>query len=282
MAAIMLIEQKKSRKNRSPVKVRLILFRRESCRIEENEITLKLYSPLTGDFYKNDVDEYGWNNGVADYPTLFSGVDMAYYEESIREAVEQRDSDDGGNLMPYFDEDRNPGVRKKVLSAVPTVEIRDGELMGCTTVKLKEPLTEAEMQDLQDYLKGQFSDGWGEGFEQQEIQTGDGVLFVHFAEEPFDFTVEQVQGTETSKEQPVPKRPKMKLVGQDGNIFAILGRASRLLKENGQPDQAKEMRNRVYQSGNYYKALNIISEYVETELSEKVPPKQKKRSDRER
>lgn len=218
---------------------------------------------------------------MADYPTLFSGVDMAYYEESIREAVEQRDNDDG-NLMLYFNEERNPGVKKKVLSAIPTVEIRDGELMGCTTVKLKESLTEAEMQDLQDYLKGQFSDGWGEGFEQQEIQTGDGVLYVHFAEEPFDFIVEQVQGTETSKEQPVPKRPKMKLVGQDGNIFAILGRASRLLKENGQPQQAKEMSSRVYQSGDYYKALNIISEYVETELSEKVPPKQKKRSDRER
>lgn len=213
---------------------------------------------------------------MADYPTLFSGVDMAYYEESIREAVEQRDSDDGGNLMPYFDEDRNPGVKKKVLSAVPTVEIRDGELMGCTTVKLKASLTEAEMQDLQDYLKGQFSDGWGEGFEQQEIQTGDGVLYVHFAEEPFDFTVEQVQDTEASKEQPIPKRPKMKLVGQDGNIFAILGRASRLLKENGQPRQAKEMSSRVYQSGDYYKALNIISEYVETELSEKVPAKTKK------
>lgn len=213
---------------------------------------------------------------MADYPTLFSGVDMAYYEESIREAVEQRDSDDGGNLMPYFDEDRNPSVKKKVLSAVPTVEIRDGELMGCTTVKLKEPLTEAEMQDLQDYLKGQFSDGWGEGFEQQEIQTGDGVLYVHFVEEPFDFTVEQVQDTEASKEQPVPKRPKMKLVGRDGNIFAILGRASRLLKENGQPQQAKEMSSRVYQSGDYYKALNIISEYVETELSEKAPAKTKK------
>ena len=208
---------------------------------------------------------------MADYPTLFSGVDMAYYEESIREAMGQRDNDDGGNLMPYFDEDRNPGVKKKVLSAVPTVEIRDGELMGCTTVKLKESLTEAEMQDLEDYLKGQFSDGWGEGFEQQEIQTGDGVLYVHFAEEPFDFTVEQVQDTEASKEQPIPKRPKMKLVGQDGNIFAILGRASRLLKENGQPQQAKEMSSRVYQSGDYYKALNIISEYVETELSEKVP-----------
>lgn len=250
--------------------------------IEKQEITLKLYSPLTGDFYKNDVDEYGWNNGVTDYPTLFSGVDMAYYEESIQKAVKQRGSDDGGNLMLYFDEERSPGVKEKVLSAIPSVEIRGDELMGCTTVKLREPLTEPEMQDLQDYLKGQFSDGWGEGFEQQEIQTSDGVLYVHFAEERFDFEVEQVQSTEVSKEQPVPQRPKMKLVGMDGNIFAILGRASRLLKENGQPQQAKEMSSRVYQSGDYYKALNIISEYVQTELSEKSPKKTKKGRGEER
>ena len=128
---------------------------------------------------------------------------------------------------------------------------------GCTTVRLKEPLTGPEMQDLQDYLKGQFSDGWGEGFEQQEIQTGDGVLYVHFAEERFDFEVEQVRSTEVSKEQSVPKRPKMKLVGMDRNIFAILGRASRLLKRNGQVEQAEEMSNRVYHSRDYYKALNL-------------------------
>lgn len=42
------------------------------------------------------------------------------------------------------------------------------------------------------------------------------------------------------------------------------------------------MIRRVQQSENYYKALNIISEYVQTELSEKAPAKQKKRSDRER
>lgn len=109
------------------------------------------------------------------------------------------------------------------------------------------------------------------------------TLIINASKKPLSIdTVEQVQDTEASKEQPIPKRPKMKLVGQDGNIFAILGRASRLLKENGQPQQAKEMSSRVYQSGDYYKALNIISEYVETELSEKVPPKQRKRSDRER
>ena len=78
------------------------------------------------------------------------------------------------------------------------------------------------------------------------------------------------------------KRPQMKLVGEDGNIFAILGRASKLLRENGQPEKAKEMSDRVYQSGNYYQALHIISKYVETELSENIPPKQKKRSEPER
>ena len=36
------------------------------------------------------------------------------------------------------------------------------------------------------------------------------------------------------------------------------------------------MSNRVYHSGDYYKALNIISEYVETELSEKTPADPKK------
>jgi hypothetical protein len=89
-----------------------------------------------------------------------------------------------------------------------------------------------------------------------------------------------MQPAEAMKEQLPPHRPKMKLVGQDGNIFAVLGRASRLLKENGQPDQAKEMCDRVYQSGDYYKALNIISEYVETELSERMPVKSKKGKER--
>ena len=77
-------------------------------------------------------------------------------------------------------------------------------------------------------------------------------------------------------------RPKMNLVGQDGNIFGILGKAARLLRENGQPDQASEMTNRVFHSSSYEAALGIISEYVETELSKKIPSKSNKERGNER
>ena len=74
-----------------------------------------------------------------------------------------------------------------------------------------------------------------------------------------------------------PARPKMALVGQDGNIFGILGRASRLLKQAGQSKQADEMFQRVTSSGSYNEALCIISEYVETELSVDIAEKNKKK-----
>ena len=42
------------------------------------------------------------------------------------------------------------------------------------------PLDRWEMNRLETYLTGQYSDGWGEGFEQQDIPVEDGVLNVHF------------------------------------------------------------------------------------------------------
>jgi len=210
-------------------------------------------------------------------PDEFSGFELANYEESIQSAITASLKGSGGDLMPYFSEQRNPGVKAKVLSAIPSVELRDGELMGCTTVRLKEPLNDVEMKALQEYLRGQFSDGWGEGFEQWEIYTEDGTLYVHFwNEDSFSFEAVPVQAAEPTKEPSVPKRPKMKLAGMDGNIFFILGKASQLLKRSGQPEQAKEMADRVYRSGDYGKALSIISEYVETELSVKPPARSRK------
>ena len=72
--------------------------------------------------------------------------------------------------------------------------------------------------------------------------------------------------------EPEQKKPSMRLEGQDGNIFSILGRASRLLKDVGQKGQADEMFRRVTSSGSYEEALHIISEYVDTELSGHTAP----------
>ena len=59
------------------------------------------------------------------------------------------------------------------------------------------------------------------------------------------------------------KKPKCPLIGSDGNIFNLLGMASRTLHENGMREQAQEMQSRVTASGSYSEALNILGEYVE-------------------
>ena len=59
------------------------------------------------------------------------------------------------------------------------------------------------------------------------------------------------------------KKPKCPLIGSDGNIFNLLGMASRTLRENGMSEQAKEMQSRVTASGSYSEALDILDEYVE-------------------
>lgn len=59
------------------------------------------------------------------------------------------------------------------------------------------------------------------------------------------------------------EKPKCALIGQDGNIFNLIGIASRTLKQNKMQEEAKEMVERVTNSNNYSEALNIIGEYVE-------------------
>jgi len=66
-------------------------------------------------------------------------------------------------------------------------------------------------------------------------------------------------------------RPQMELLGMDGNIFFVMGSASRLLKRAGLYDESKEMFERVQSSHDYYTALGVISEYVYTEISNRDP-----------
>lgn len=85
------------------------------------------------------------------------------------------------------------------------------------------------------------------------------------------------------QEKPLsPAKPTMSLLGMDGNIFAIMGQASVLLKEAGMDDLVSHMVQRVTTCGDYFKALNIISEYVDTELSDHTQPKQPKKSEQKK
>ncbi len=66
------------------------------------------------------------------------------------------------------------------------------------------------------------------------------------------------------------KKPKCALIGEDGNIFNLMGIASKILKRNGMREEAKEMCEKITKSGSYDEALNIISDYVEIVSQEEL------------
>lgn len=53
------------------------------------------------------------------------------------------------------------------------------------------------------------------------------------------------------------------LENEDGNIFNVMGLAAKALRRADMPEEAKEMCEKVTHSGDYYKALGIIMEYVD-------------------
>ena len=77
-----------------------------------------------------------------------------------------------------------------------------------------------------------------------------------------DYVDNRLGGFEPEQNKAEKVKPDCALIGQDGNIFNLMGIASRTLKQNGMADEAKEMCSRVTSSGSYYEALNIIGEYV--------------------
>lgn len=65
-------------------------------------------------------------------------------------------------------------------------------------------------------------------------------------------------------EQQERQKPDCELIGQDGNIFALIGIASRTLRRHGMEEQAREMQDRITGGDcpSYDAALSIIGEYV--------------------
>ena len=52
-------------------------------------------------------------------------------------------------------------------------------------------------------------------------------------------------------------KPDCPLIGEDGNIFHLVGIAAKTLKRNGLSEEASEMTDKVFASGSYEEALGI-------------------------
>ena len=85
-----------------------------------------------------------------------------------------------------------------------------------------------------------------------------------------DYVPNQLGGFLSEEQEVKSPKPDCPLIGQDGNIFNLMGIASRTLERNGLADQASEMCSRITASGNYYEALGIIGEYVNITSSEQA------------
>lgn len=113
---------------------------------------------------------------------LYNGIKLPEeialnYVNDIQNAIKANmDDKEFERGLAVYIQDEN--LNKEILSIMPDIEEYEGKLYGVANVKLKKELTNEEMNSLKDYIRGQYSDGWGEGFEQKDIKTQDGEINV--------------------------------------------------------------------------------------------------------
>ena len=134
---------------------------------ESGPVKAVFYCPLVGNIDEGDGDYYTVGNRY-----------LQDFRWAIEDALEKDRATDELDMAEFFDED--DGVKAKLVSAKWGVETYRGRLFGRIECSLKEELTDAETEILTDWISGQNSDGYGEHFEQQPIDTEDGDLYVSF------------------------------------------------------------------------------------------------------
>ena len=120
-------------------------------------------------------------------------IDGGIYFDKIRDTVRSDDIQNEKRGLAEYLSKKNI-CQKKVYSIKPDIERVNDVMMGVVAIKMTEPLSQGEIDDLKDYITGQFSDGWGESFEQQAIQVDGNQIYVHFwnSEEYFIKTEEEM------------------------------------------------------------------------------------------
>ncbi len=71
--------------------------------------------------------------------------------------------------------------------------------------------------------------------------------------------------TESEKPTPEPFKPPCRMVGQDGNVFAIIARVRKALRDAGLHERAEEFVQRATSSESYDAVLALVWEYVDVE-----------------
>lgn len=140
--------------------------------------TMKLYMPLTITTYEIE-NEYGYKESLKE-PLELGNYEIIDYIDEILDAIERDSLPDEihRGLMHYYDE--HDSVNAKVARYDFSVEMVGDELMGVAVLTLNDDLTTKELEKIKESVTGQTSDGWGEGFEQREISTDIGDIYVSF------------------------------------------------------------------------------------------------------
>lgn len=146
-----------------------------------------LYSPLKvyieySEKYNQEYDCDYWRDEI-------SPEEAANYKSEIDERINKSLIEDGNNvnLINYLDEsfcydnkEIEDAIKEKVIGSKPTTKIVNGKLYGVTELELTKLLNEDEIEIVKDYFSCQYSDGWGEAFEQFPLKINEGNMYVQF------------------------------------------------------------------------------------------------------
>lgn len=241
----------------------------------KDKIEVEMLSPVMASFIPERSDSVDWEDADP-----LEGNELVSYQEAIAEKIDQVNrlgspDDTPCNLMDYFY--GSDSVREKVESITMGVKEQDNVLYGCASLTLRKPLTSREYVEVEEYLRGQYSDGWGESLEQREIKVDGGELYLHFyVGAGSDFRI-QMKVLENRVQEKKPVKAAVQF-GDNENIFSVLGAASRLLCRVGMKQEAAEMRERVWNSHSYEEARAIIDDYVENKLFADIEKTPKRKS----
>lgn len=63
--------------------------------------------------------------------------------------------------------------------------------------------------------------------------------------------------------KPLTEKTKVKLTGNDSNVFVLLAKCTKALKNDNKYEQAKELSDKVWDAKNYSEALCIMGKYCD-------------------